>query len=110
MGVSVADYNNVGRPDLYITAYGGSRLFRNQGDGTFTDVTRSAGIADLSSEFVWPLTAAVCERAARVRATHGFRPLDALHLAAAVEHGCGLFLINDAQLVRFPDIPVEVLT
>jgi predicted nucleic acid-binding protein len=59
---------------------------------------------------VFPLTAAVCERAARVRATHGFRPLDALHLAAAMEHGCGLFLTNDAQLVRFPDIPVEVLT
>ena len=59
---------------------------------------------------VFPLTAAVCERAARVRADHGFRPLDALHLAAAVEHGCGLFLTNDAQLVRFPAIPVEVLT
>ena len=32
------------------------------------------------------------------------------HLATAVEHGCGLFLTNDAQLRSFPDIPVEVLT
>jgi len=37
-GVSVADYDNDGWPDLYITAYGGNHLFRNNGDGTFTDV------------------------------------------------------------------------
>jgi hypothetical protein len=58
MGVSVADYNNDGRPDLYITAYGGNHLFRNNGDGTFTDVTQSAGIAAVSSELPWPLTSA----------------------------------------------------
>jgi uncharacterized protein len=29
----------------------------------------------------------VCDRAARIRAQYGFKPLDALHLAAAVEHG-----------------------
>lgn len=59
---------------------------------------------------VFPLTAAVCERAARLRAAHRFRLADALHLAAAIEHGCGLFLTNDAQLSRCSDIPVEVLT
>jgi predicted nucleic acid-binding protein len=53
---------------------------------------------------------AVWERAAQIRATHNFRPLDVLHLAAATEHGCGLFLTNDVQLRRFPDITVEVLT
>jgi hypothetical protein len=58
MGVSVADYNNDGWPDLYLTAYGGSRLFRNNRNGTFTDVTQSAGIADVSSELSWPLTSA----------------------------------------------------
>jgi predicted nucleic acid-binding protein len=56
------------------------------------------------------LGAPVWERAARIRAMHNFRPLDALHLAAAAEHGCGLFLTNDVQLRRFPDITVEVLT
>jgi uncharacterized protein len=59
---------------------------------------------------VLPITATVCDRAARIRAAHNFKPLDSLHLAAAVEHSCGLFLTNDAQLARFPDIRVEVLT
>ena len=59
---------------------------------------------------VFPVTAADCERAARIRAVHRFGALDALHLAAAAEHGCGLFLTNDAALARFPDAPVEILT
>jgi predicted nucleic acid-binding protein len=59
---------------------------------------------------VLPLTATTCERAARIRASHNFKPLDALHLAAAAEHGCGRFLTNDAGLKSFPDITVEVLT
>jgi predicted nucleic acid-binding protein len=59
---------------------------------------------------VLPITAAVCERAARVRATQGFKPLDSLHLAAAVEHGCTRFLTNDVRLSSFPDIPMEVLS
>ncbi len=33
------------------------------------------------------ITAAVCDRAARIRATYNFKPLDAPHLAAAVGHG-----------------------
>jgi hypothetical protein len=36
------------------------------------------------------LTAAVCDRAARIRASFGFTPMDALHLAAAVEHGANV--------------------
>jgi predicted nucleic acid-binding protein len=59
---------------------------------------------------VFPLTVAVCERAARIRATHRLKVPDALHLAAAIEHGCGRFLTNDIQLARCTDIPVEVLT
>jgi hypothetical protein len=41
--VAVADYDNDGDPDLLLTAYGGSHLFRNDG-GRFTEVTRQAGI------------------------------------------------------------------
>lgn len=58
-----------------------------------------------------PLTAAVCERAAelRVLSALSLELPDCLHLAAALEHGCGLFLTNDARLTRCSAIPVEVL-
>jgi predicted nucleic acid-binding protein len=58
-----------------------------------------------------PLTAPVCERAARVRAASAFKLKvpDCLHVAAAIEHGCGLFLTHDAQLKQCKDIAVEVL-
>src|SRR5262245_58468977 len=48
MGVAVADYDNDGRPDLYITALEGDRLFHNEGRGKFRDVTKAAGIANAS--------------------------------------------------------------
>jgi hypothetical protein len=44
-GVAVGDYNNDGRLDLYVTAYGPNTLYRNNGNGTFTDVTASTGVA-----------------------------------------------------------------
>jgi hypothetical protein len=44
MGVTVADYNNDGFPDIYITAVGQNRLFKNTGKGTFVDVTQQAGL------------------------------------------------------------------
>jgi hypothetical protein len=46
MGVAVGDYDNDGRPDLYLTAMGPNHLFHNNGNGTFTDVTRAAGVGD----------------------------------------------------------------
>jgi enediyne biosynthesis protein E4 len=45
-GGAVGDFNNDGWPDLYITCLGGNVLYRNNGDGTFTDVTAKAGVAD----------------------------------------------------------------
>lgn len=59
---------------------------------------------------VLTVSAAVCDRAARVRARYGFKPLDSLHLAAAVEHRCTLFLTGDSSLKRFPEIPVDILS
>jgi enediyne biosynthesis protein E4 len=37
-GVCVRDYNNDGFLDLFVTYYGKNALYRNNGDGTFTDV------------------------------------------------------------------------
>jgi hypothetical protein len=46
MGVAVADYDNDGRQDLYVTALEGDRLFHNEGGGKFRDATKEAGIAN----------------------------------------------------------------
>ncbi len=46
MGVAVADYDNDGREDVYITALEGDRLFHNEGNGKFRDVTRQSGIVN----------------------------------------------------------------
>ncbi len=45
-GVAVGDFNNDGYPDLYVTGYGRAILYRNNGDGSFTDVTAKAGVTD----------------------------------------------------------------
>lgn len=49
MGCAVADYDNDGHEDVFITNYGAHRLMRNRGDGTFTDVTEKAGLSGASS-------------------------------------------------------------
>ena len=54
MGACWGDYDNDGWLDLYVVNYSGvpnfgvmrNYLYRNQGDGTFLDVTLTAGVAD----------------------------------------------------------------
>jgi len=44
MGIAVADYDNDGLPDIYVTGYGGNALYRNLGNCKFEDVTEKAGV------------------------------------------------------------------
>ena len=44
MGAAAADYDNDGDQDLYVTGFPSSALFRNNGDGTFENVSESAGV------------------------------------------------------------------
>ena len=48
MGAAAGDYDNDGKPDLYLTALEGDRLFRNLGGGKFQDVTAASGIKNAS--------------------------------------------------------------
>ncbi|MDR3636572.1 MAG: FG-GAP-like repeat-containing protein [Isosphaeraceae bacterium] len=57
-GVAVGDYDNDGRPDLFVTRWRSYALYRNGGDGTFDDVTASAG---LDGERDWPTSAAFAD-------------------------------------------------
>src|SRR5262249_6658369 len=77
--------------------------------GTATDIATYRRFVASPLVHLLPVTAAVWERAALVGATYNLKPLDSLHLAAAIEQGCGLFLTNDAKLARCTDITVEVL-
>ena len=55
MGVSVADYDADGFPDIYVTNLGVNTLYRNNGDGTFSNVTDEAGVgvAEWSVSSAW---------------------------------------------------------
>ena len=44
MGVAVADFDNDGNLDLFVTGYGGNALYRNKGNCVFEDVTDKAGV------------------------------------------------------------------
>ncbi|MDP6717899.1 MAG: CRTAC1 family protein, partial [Pirellulaceae bacterium] len=43
-GVAIADFDNDGFDDIYVTNVGSNVFFQNQGDGTFIEVTTSAGV------------------------------------------------------------------
>ena len=53
MAASCADYDNDGHLDLYVSNYGKSILYHNNGNGTFTDVTEKSGLSSPG----WAITA-----------------------------------------------------
>ncbi|HUG80868.1 MAG TPA: CRTAC1 family protein [Bryobacterales bacterium] len=55
LGTAIADYDNDGDPDIYITALGEDRLYRNDGKGRFQDVTLASGIEnkDFGTSAAW---------------------------------------------------------
>ncbi|NKQ37773.1 MAG: CRTAC1 family protein, partial [Chloroflexi bacterium] len=48
-GATFADYDNDGRPDLYVLNWGANTLFHNEGENGFRDVTQEAGVGDSSN-------------------------------------------------------------
>ncbi len=46
VGCAIADFDNDGNVDIYITCLGANHLFRNLGGGKFQDVTARAGVGD----------------------------------------------------------------
>ena len=55
MGVAVGDVDNDGYVDIYRTGLDGAVLLHNDGDGTFTDITKRAGVEDRGG---WSVSAA----------------------------------------------------
>jgi enediyne biosynthesis protein E4 len=54
-GVAIADFDNDGWPDIYVSNFGKNRLYHNNHDGTFTDVADKAGVTlgNWSSGATW---------------------------------------------------------
>lgn len=55
LGATVADYDNDGRDDVFMTTVDGGRLFHNEGGGKFADVTARAGLrnAEFAVSAAW---------------------------------------------------------
>lgn len=57
-----------------------------------------------------PITRAILESAAQLRAGHNLKTPDAIHAATALAYGSSLFVSNDAGFRRVPGLSVAVLS
>jgi tetratricopeptide (TPR) repeat protein len=57
-GVAVGDYDNDGRPDIFVTRWRSYALYHNLGGGRFEDITARAG---LGGDRDWPTSAALAD-------------------------------------------------
>ncbi len=57
-GIAVGDYDNDGRPDIFVTRWRSYALYHNRGDGTFEDATMTAG---LGGDRDWPTSSAFAD-------------------------------------------------
>jgi hypothetical protein len=60
MGVAVADYDNDGYPDLFVTGVNRNILYHNRGNGSFEDVTEKAHLGGVDPHYgkLWSVSAA----------------------------------------------------
>jgi len=118
MGVAVGDFDGDAAPDLYITCFRGDHLYRNRGDGTFADVTRSViqspvdasrwstGAAWFDADADGDLDLYVAGYCALGPATPRFCTLAGQQTACPPSHYEGqpdLFLRNDRGITLSPD-------
>ena len=57
IGCAVADYDGDGHPDIFVSGYGRTILYHNEGNGTFRDVTAGSGLEARTSDD-WTTSAA----------------------------------------------------
>ena len=77
------------------------------GSRTLEELFRS--LLDSNEGMLVPTTRALWEEAAAIRAATRLKTPDSLHATAALHAGCNLFITNDSDFRRVPDLPVVVL-
>ena len=79
-------------------------------EGDHERLARFDGFFGRERLVVAEVSASVIERATEIRAAHGFRTPDAIHLATALLEGAEVFLTGDAGLKKCPGLRVDVLS
>ncbi len=78
------------------------------GDTVLVQLYRDLLTASQETRLI-PISRAVIEAAARLRATTGIKTPDAIHAASALGEGVARFVSNDPVYRRIPGLPVTIL-